>query len=148
MLANVQSELDRVVFDTGIVRIGAFRCNPSHPSFHDSGPARNCCFVFPRTAVEIEHEHEHAFAANPNVVTFYNQGQSYLRRAISAEGDRCDWFAVSADVARDAIRVYDTTVDDRPDYPFRLSRGWSDPRTYLQQRRLFERASQGQAGDP
>ena len=68
------SEFDRIVFDSGLVRMGAFRCHPSHASFHDSGPPRNCCFVFPRTAVEIQHEHEAAFIANPNVVTFYNKG--------------------------------------------------------------------------
>jgi AraC family transcriptional regulator len=130
------------------VRIGAFRCAVGHPRFEDSGPAQTYCFVFPRTAVEIEHEHECAFAANPNVVTFYNRGQSYRRRAISSDGDRCDWFAVSADIARDAIRAYDPAVDDRPESPFRLTRGWSDPGTYLLQRRLFQRVSKGQAGDP
>jgi len=100
--------------------------------------------VFPRTAVEIEHEHERAFAANPNVVTFYNRGQSYRRRAISSDGDRCDWFGVSADVARDAIRAYDAGVDDRAD-PFQLVRGWSDPRTYFLQRRLFQESARREA---
>jgi hypothetical protein len=74
--------------------VGAFRCHPDDPSFHDSGPARNCCFVFPRTAVEIQHEHERAFVANPNVVTFYDQGQAYRRNAVSLDGDRCDWFGI------------------------------------------------------
>ena len=68
--------VDHIVFDSGLVRIGAFRCHPDHPSFEDSGPAQNYCFVFPRTAVKIEHEHEPVFVANPNVVTFYNLGRS------------------------------------------------------------------------
>ena len=129
------------MFESGSLRIGAFRCSRDHPSFEDSGPAQSYCFVFPRTAVEIEHEHERAFAANPNVVTFYNLGQTYRRRAISSDGDRCDWFGVSADVARDALRGYDPRVDERPETPFRLSRGWSDPRTYFLQRRLFQEAN-------
>ena len=95
MRVSAGCEIDRIVFDSGLVRVGAFRCHPDDPSFHDSGPARNCCFVFPRTAVEIQHEHERAFVANPNVVTFYNQGQAYLRNAVSIEGDRCDWFGVA-----------------------------------------------------
>jgi AraC family transcriptional regulator len=131
---------DQIVFESPSVSIGAFRCSVDHPAFEDSGPASSHCFVFPRTAVEIEHEHERAFAANPNVVTFYNRGQAYRRRAISSDGDRCDWFGVSADVARDAIRTYDPTVDEEPERPFRLTRGWSDPRTYFLQRRLFQQA--------
>ena len=93
---------DRLVFDSGTVRIGAFRCNPEHPHFHDSGPARNYCFIFPRTVVQIQHEHERGFVANPNVVTFYNRGQEYRRNAISPRGDQCDWFGLDADVVRDA----------------------------------------------
>jgi AraC family transcriptional regulator len=129
---------NRVILDTGLVRIGAFRCHPEHPSFSDSGPARHCCFVFPRTAVEIRHEHERAFVANPNVVTFYNKGQEYRRGAVSADGDRCDWFAVDPAIAGDVVRAFDPDVDNRPERPFRLTRGISDERTYLAQRELFE----------
>lgn len=148
MHADVQSNPDRVVFDTGIVRIGAFRCDPGHPAFHDSGPAQNCCFVFPRTAVEIQHEHQHAFTANPNVVTFYNKGQSYLRSAISEVGDRCDWFGVRADIAREVVRAFDPTADTDLDWPFRTARGWSDANTYLAQRRIFNRVVQGAVEEP
>src|SRR5438270_10523717 len=110
--------LDTIVLETGLVRIGAFRCQTSHPAFADSGPARNFCFVFPRTAVRIQHAHEHAFIANPNVVTFYNQRQEYRRGAVSPEGDRCDWFGLDPAVVRDVMRRYDARVDDRPEEPF------------------------------
>ena len=147
MLTTDQSEVDRVVFDTGMVRIGAFRCSPCHPSFHDSGPARNYCFVFPRTAVEIQHEHQPACAANPNVVTFYNKGQTYLRNAISDDGDRCDWFGMRLDIVQDAVRAFDPTVDAHR-VPFRTTRGWSDAKTYLDQRRLFDQVLRGAAEEP
>ena len=143
-----RSTIDRVVFDTGLVCIGAFRCSPSHPSFHDSGPARNCCFVFPRTAVEIQHEHQPAFAANPNVVTFYNKGQTYLRSAISDDGDRCDWFGMRFDIVRDVVRAFDPSVDEHRHSPFRTTRGWSDADTYLAQRRLFDQALRNSAEEP
>lgn len=32
-------EIDRIVFDSGLVRGGAFRCHPDDPSFHDSSPS-------------------------------------------------------------------------------------------------------------
>ena len=141
-------EIDRIVFDSGLVRVGAFRCYPDDPSFHDSGPARNCCFVFPRTAVEIQHEHERAFVANPNVVTFYNQGQAYVRNAVSIEGDRCDWFGVEIDVVQDVVRTFDPALDAHPERPFNFTRGWADASTYLAQRGLFEQVVAGAVNEP
>jgi AraC family transcriptional regulator len=132
-------EFDRIVFESGLVRVGAFRCDTSHPSFHDSGPARNCCFVFPRTAVEIQHENERAFVTNPNVVTFYNRGQTYRRNPVSRDGDRCDWFGVDNDVVLDVVRTFDPEQEFRPESPFRLRRGWANANTYLVQRQLFEK---------
>lgn len=139
---------DRIVFDSGLVRVGAFRCESGHPSFRDSGPSRNFCFVFPRTAVEIQHEHEPAFIANPNVVTFYNKGQAYQRSPIGGEGDRCDWFGVAMDVVRDVVRTFDPVPDARPEAPFRVTHSWSDAHTYLVQRQVFERAAITSAAEP
>ncbi len=147
-MAKAQNQFDRIIYETGLVRIGAFRCHPAHPSFQDSGPAGNYCFVFPRTAVEIQHEHEPAFVANPNIVTFYNSGQSYWRNAISPKGDHCDWFGVEAQLVRDVVRAYDRQVDDRPERPFVLTRGFADAATYLLQRSLFARAATGESIEP
>lgn len=145
---GTRSSPDRIIFETDLVRIGAFRCQPGERFFQDSGPAQNYCFVFPRTAVEIQHEDERAFAANPNVVTFYNRHQSYRRKAISERGDHCDWFGVDADVARDVVRMFDPNVADRPERPFLMSRSWSDPRIYLLQRQLFQRVAAARYSDP
>lgn len=139
------SEYDRVVFDTHAVRVGAFRCHPSQPSFHDTGPTHNCCFVFPRTAVEIQHEHEPAFVANPNVVTFYNRGQAYWRNAISPEGDRCDWFGVDPGIVREVVHRINPSVNAHCERPFRFTRGWAETPTYLLQRRIFEHVTSGEA---
>lgn len=147
-MLRIRKQIDRVVFESEMVRMGAFRCHPDDPSFQDSGPAQNYCFVFPRTAVEIQHEHEPAFVANPNVVTFYNAGQAYWRNPISPEGDRCDWFGVEPGLVRDAVRGFDPGIDERPDRLFQFSRGWSDAQTYLLQRRLFGWVTSGNSVDP
>ncbi len=136
------------MFETAVVRIGAFRCHREHPHFRDTGPATNCCFVFPRTAVEIQHEHEPPFVANPNVVTFYNSGQAYGRNPISPQGDQCDWFGVDSELVREVVRAVDPTVDEWPERPFRLARGAADSSTYLLQRQLFARLSSPQTIDP
>ena len=136
---------DSIVFESPVVRIGAFRCDRDYRGFHDTGPAMNDCFVFPRTAVAIEHEHEPPFAANPNVTTFYNRGQRYLRHEISVQGDRCDWFGIDRETAREAVRTLDAAVEDAP---FRRTRGRCDARTYFLQRQLFEGVVHGIVGDP
>jgi AraC family transcriptional regulator len=140
--------LERIVFNSGSVRIGAFRCDPNHPAFRDSGPAQDYFFVFPRTAVEIQHEHEPAFVANPNIVTFYNKGQAYERNIISVDGDCCDWFALDLEIVRDVVRAFDPALDSHPEQPFRFARGWSDAQTYLLQRRIFKRVTSGFEEDP
>jgi AraC family transcriptional regulator len=136
---------DTIVFESSLVRIGAFRCDRDYPGFRDTGPAMNDCFVFPRTAVRIEHEHEPPFAANPNVITFYNRAQRYIRHQISEQGDRCDWFGVDRDLARDAVRGVDPAVEDNP---FRCTRGRCDARTYFLQRRIFDGVVEGRITDP
>ncbi|HLK65362.1 MAG TPA: AraC family transcriptional regulator [Bryobacteraceae bacterium] len=136
---------DTVVYESPLVRIGAFRCHGAYPGFRDTGPAQNDCFVFPRTAVQIEHEDAPPFVANPNTVTFYNRSQCYQRQGISEHGDRCDWFGVRRDLAREAVRTVDPKVEDTP---FRWHRGPSDPRTYLLQRRLFDAVANDEAPNP
>jgi AraC-like DNA-binding protein len=131
---------DRVVCSTECVSIGAFRCATDHPSFRNSGPIRADCFVFPRTAVVIEHDNAPAFVADPTIVTLYNRRQEYERRAVSADGDRCDWFAVSPDVLRGALLERDPAAAEH-ERPIRFTHASTDARTYLAQRQLFIQAS-------
>ncbi len=139
--------IDRIVYSTDLVWIGAFRCPLDHPQFTDSGPIAKYCFVFPRSAVTIEHEHDRPFVANANVVTLYNRGERYQRGAISREGDRCDWFGVAPSLARDVLRAFDPSVDERTEILFPLRRSRSDAALYLRQRRIFEWATSGAALD-
>jgi AraC-like DNA-binding protein len=127
---------DQVLFATESVTIGAFRCAPDHPSFRDSGPIKDDCFVFPRTVVEICHCDAPPFIADPTVVTLYNRAQRYERRAVSGHADRCDWYAVAPDILRAALRDRDPRAAD-DERPIRFTHALADARTYLAQRRLF-----------
>jgi AraC-like DNA-binding protein len=137
---------DRVVFESELVTIGAFRCRHDHPAFEDSGAIEHDCFVFPRTAVTIQREHQPAFVANPNVVTFYNRGDQFRRAPISAE-DRADWFSVRRDITREIAAAVDPAAADR-DAPFTMSYAASDARVYLLQRRLHNAVLQQRESDP
>ncbi|MFN8061543.1 MAG: AraC family transcriptional regulator [Vicinamibacterales bacterium] len=126
--------LDRAIRITPVVTVGEFRCTVGHPRFEDSGRIRQDCFVFPRLAVAIEHEHEAPFVANAAVATFYNAGQAYRRLAISADGDRCDWFGVTREVALDVVSSIDPAMADRAGGPFGWTRGPVDARWCLDER--------------
>jgi AraC-like DNA-binding protein len=129
-------DIDRLLFQGEVFQIGTFRCPADHPSFHDSGPTKCHDFVFPRTTVWIQHRGKRPFVADPNVVTFYNRGQAYYRFPLSPEGDHSDTFSVAPATLREVVRVHDAEAAFSPHGPFRFDHGWSDPETYLVERRL------------
>jgi AraC-like DNA-binding protein len=144
----MQAAVDRVVFSTESVTVGAFRCAVNHPSFRNSGPIRDDCFVFPRTTLVIQHDQGRAFVADPTVISLYNRRQEYERRPISVEGDRCDWFAVSHDLLRAALVARDPSAA-AAERPIRFTHARADASTYLEQRQLFIDASDsGRRVDP
>jgi AraC-like DNA-binding protein len=134
--------VDTSVFATSNVRIGTFRCPVRYPSFRDTGPIERCLVVFPRTAVRIRHEGRRAFLADPSVTTIYNAGQRYERFPESPDGDRCDWFGVSDDLAREIVRDFDAHAASS-DRPFRFEYAVNSTPLYLRQRALLRRAVAG-----
>lgn len=144
MIVNADSpreHLDVVVFASPLVRVGRWRCPADHPQFFDSGPSSDALFVFPREGVWIEHEGEDAFVADANTVTYYNKGQCYRRRKLSARGDQCEWFAVAPEAIAETLSAHEPAAIDRTDSPFPFTRGPSDPDSYLRQRMLFHHVS-------
>jgi AraC-like DNA-binding protein len=139
--------LDAILFESAAVTIGSFRVAPDDPRFHDSGPIENDVFVFPRTAVWIRHAGSDAFAANPNVITLYNRGQTYRRDRISAIGDCCEWFALSPEIVAEAAARFAPAVADARQAPFPTTHVHSDPRLFLQARLLVHDLLTAPAGD-
>jgi AraC-like DNA-binding protein len=137
----------RLLFESALVRIGSFRCPIGHPSFPDSGPTQTFCFVFPRTAVWIEHAGSKPFVADANVIPLYNRAHPYRRRAISPHGDRTDWFGVVPELLREALACHDPAAANEPDVPFRFGFGPSTPRLYAWQRAVFEVVARGRPDD-
>jgi AraC-like DNA-binding protein len=141
---NAQSprdHLDTVVFASPLVRIGRWRCPADHPQFIDSGPTPDALFVFPRESVWITHDGDQPFVADANTVTYYNKGQAYRRRKLSARGDQCEWFAVAEEAIAETLAACEPAAIDRPRTPFPFTRGPSDPDSYLRQRMVFHHVS-------
>lgn len=135
--------LDTILYSSPVLTIGKFRADPSHPRFHDSGPAGGHIFVFPRTLVRIRHEGALPFVAGPDVVTYYNRGQVYRRDSVAGQPDRCEWFAFGPEVLMELIRERNPGVADSPDTPFAVSHAPGDPAAYMRQRRIVETVSGG-----
>jgi AraC-like DNA-binding protein len=130
------------------VKIGRWRLPAAHPLFEDSGPTRHYLFVFPRTSTWIQHAGEAPFVADANTVTYYNAGQEYTRRRIAGVGDRCEYYAVSPAVLREAVREFDPGAADDPSRILRISHGPSDAPAYLAQRRVYAHVRQTSSPDP
>ena len=140
------ADVDTLVYRSDCVAVGAFRCRPDHPLFEDSGPIRNHCFVFPRTAVEIQHFNGPAFQGDPTVITLYNPGQRYRRQATSPEGDRCDYYAVSPQIMHEMLQHYDPGALDTAG-GFRTACVSSSAALYLRQRQFFRQLVNGNVDD-
>ena len=126
--------VDEVLHETGLVTVGIFRADVSHPSFRDSGPIERPIFVFPRTSVVIQHQGDRPFTTDTCTVTYYNRGQRYTREPMDPRGDRCEWFSVRPDVLLDVLTAVDPAAVDRPEHPFRHAYGPSDAGAYALQR--------------
>lgn len=127
------------IFASPLLRIGTFRCPIEYPHFRDTGPiVSGHLIVFPRTPVRICHLGAPPIVADPNLVMFYNLHQSYQRDPLSAQGDRCEWFAFSPDILLNALCHYAPQVIDQPERPFSFTHAPGTPQIYLRQRQVIE----------
>ena len=136
------SSVDVEVARTAHVTIGRFRCPVNYERFGDTGPISSALVAFPRTNVWIEHAGGERFLADPGLVTIYNRGQEYRRFPESADGDRCEWFALSDEWARDVAGSFEPDRGQM-DRPFAHRTAPSNARLYLEQRTLFNAARAG-----
>jgi len=138
---------EELVLAAGRVQVGRFRCSSGHPLFRDSGPIQNFLLVFPRNAVEITHAGGKPIVSDPTCAMLYNRGQEYRRAPISADGDRCDWFAYQREDVAEAVASASVKGPSCEDRPLPVAQGPVDADLYLRQRKLFEEASSA-APDP
>lgn len=129
--------LSEVVFRTGLVGVGRFRCLPSHPRFGNTGPVGGHLMVFPRRAVTITHAGCRPVVADATRVIFYNDGQEYRRGMLSPDGDDCVFFGLPA--AAVAAALADHSAPPEPERPFgSLTHGPCDAKSHLLVRAIRE----------
>jgi len=134
---NSGYQIEWVIFQTPIIKVGVLRCPTVHPSFKQPAPTENYAVVFPRVPVSIKRDDGAKFVADPTTVVLWNRNQDYDRQAIVPEGAVADWFAVHPDIILDAVQTRDASVQERPEHPFRIARVHASPEMYLSQRRIL-----------
>jgi len=88
--------VEQILRKTRSVALGKYRCPVDHPQFMLGGGPHTCSYIaFHRTSVKMRIGDWRAEVTTPNNVSFYNIGESYSREAVGAEGDECDWLALS-----------------------------------------------------
>lgn len=135
--------LDHPIACLGSVEVGIFRCAPDDPLFRDSGPTEHHLVVFPRIAVWIRHAGSRPFLADPGVATIYNRRQEYSRAVAHPAGDRCEWFALSPELALAITRELDRRAPNADERPFHWEYARTGPNLYLRQRQLVLRLQRG-----
>ncbi|MDX1664037.1 MAG: AraC family transcriptional regulator [Candidatus Promineifilaceae bacterium] len=135
-------EIDHLHYESSLVRIGSFRCPPTHPEFDTAGQITSYLLAFPRTSVYIQHASAPPVIADPNVVMLYNPGQEYRRKALSEKGDRTDWFTFSPATVREVLQPVDPAAAEREQL-FLFSHSPSAPYLYLRQRLVLQHTTSG-----
>jgi len=136
--------VDRLLYRSALVAVGAWRCPRDHPLFGDSGPIRNHCVTFPRTAAVIQHAGGEPCLADATVVELYNAGQEYRRLPVSPLGAQCDYFAFAPDLLRAAVRFHDPARADTASRLFALQQVAGSAGLYLRQRQVFRAVESGE----
>jgi AraC-like DNA-binding protein len=119
-----------------LVALGEYRCPVGHPQFAGGGPQRCPFIAFPRSSVRITRFGGRPIVYTPNTVSLHNIGDMYSREAVSADGERCDWIAVSPELLRDVAEPHGLdALDERRLFGAAIVP--SSPQLYAAQRAMF-----------
>lgn len=137
----------RHIFDGELVYVGVFHCRPWHSLFRSDNFSTGNHIVFPRSSVYITHEGAETLVADPNVVVFYNEGQTYQRDKLSDAGDFSEYFGYRPEILLDVLRDYDLSERGSGSNPFHITHGPSDARSYALQRLVVQHLLAGSEPD-
>ncbi len=92
----------RLLLRTADLTVGEFRCPPEDPAWAgENNVGEGHHVVFPQVPVGIEQEGRRPAVADVNHVVLYEHGQSYRRRLLHDEGDRCVYLIPSPALLRE-----------------------------------------------
>jgi AraC-like DNA-binding protein len=138
---------DRILFSSCLLRIGSFRCAPDHPLFNETGPTETHVMVFPRTSVWIAQVDRPPFVGAPTHAALYNAGHAFVRRRISPEGDRSDWFGLAPALLYEVFAEARSPAVDADELRFTTGQASASGELYRRQRTVFEYVRRTETAD-
>lgn len=135
-----------VLYASSQAALGEFRAGPDDPRWSRENCASEAHFVvFPERSVEIAQDGAEPIVADPHVVVFYNRNQTYRRRLVSGDGDRCSFIAVEPPLLEEIARSGAPGLGDAEHRPFQASHARSRTLDYLAQQLLVSELKRGRA---
>ncbi len=126
--------------------MGRFWCPPQSPLWNQENVIqRGPIFVVPMTGVEIEHTNTRPIVTNASRAMFYNADQSYRRRLLDDDGDRCFYFGLSGDAIHEVLEAHHAPHGEDGQRPFEWSWAPLAPVLSLRAYELYRRAEAGAA---
>lgn len=122
-----------------MVRVGLFRCHPSHPAFAGQHYYHwHHMIVFPRTLVELTQIGREKIIGSPNIAIFYNHGTLYERKELTEQGDQCDFFQFNIALLYDILSEYDFDARSRETEPFLFTHSYVSRENFMHQRQMID----------
>lgn len=138
----------RILLSDGPFTVAHHHCPPGDERWNtDNRVVTGHVVVFPWSPVALQPMGSERMLADPTCVLFWNRGEVFRRHLLSERGDESALFAVDGSVALDIIAECDPSVRERPEAPFVVRRGPSDPRMFLTQAAILRGAMSGQLPD-
>lgn len=118
------------------LRVGRFDIRPEEDAFPWAGRITGHTIVFPSSAVRICPESEPPVVADSNTVTYYNDGDRYVREPVSPEGDHCIFLEVDRNWLAGVYERLGSPERGDAARPFDFRWGPSRPQLAIATRRL------------
>ncbi len=136
-----------VIFHRGSqIEVGEVRCTPDDPDLAVLGPIRGWCISFPRLPLALRTRGHSGFVVDGSTALVLAPGAVLDRKALSGNGSRCQWFALSDTLVEEARMSSNRPRDDLFGPADSIWLGKS-PALSLLERQLFRRAAGACAGD-
>lgn len=120
--------VETLLFQSQLVKVGAFMCSTEHPCFSTTKSLDNDVFVLPQNPLWIRRNCGEYRFAEPGAILMHRAGSMLERRCMSDVGEKTYWFGVHPDVFVDALQRHALSTEQMggalitdPQFRYRLA---------------------------
>lgn len=120
--------VETLLFQSELVKIGAFECPLDSPCFSTTDSLDNDVFVLPQNPLWIRRNAGDYRFAEPGAILMHRAGSMLERRCMDGHGDRTYWFGVHPEVFVDGLQRHELSTQQMggalitdPQFRYRLA---------------------------